>query len=383
MASVTTEPLVWRARYIWRVFLLSLSGLFVFLWVAVTSRAGKGTVAKASRRPDVSEFDDVTVEGCTAADAARVTPSRISTAVAFIADLTTYVSEIEGTTRARVPLPLGFREEQVEINGIRMGVTIGEHQDGPSRTAVVLIPGMFNSRVQNIMIRAARAAYFGEGLDVVIPDLRGFGETGRLNVAPPSGSWKEASDIAALCRWVRERLSSRAVFVSGFSYGASVALSAAVQAEAGVIDLCFAFSPFGEARSIIERLSSPLPLLDPFVPFQLFFGYLLRRHCHRRNNGSCTTFVEHFERHIAPWYGVSAEELYRRASPVEELSRITIPTMIVYALDDPIIPVSDALLVHRRARNNPAIRVVFQRRGGHFGRAMFLRCATLLHEMKA
>jgi len=310
-----------------------------------------------------------------------VTPSPVSTGLAFLADLTTYVSEIDGTTRRRVPLPPGFHEEQVEINGIRVAVTIAVHRDGHSRAAVILVPGMFNTRMQNVMIRTARAAFFDEGLDVVIPDLRGFGETGRLDPAPPSGSWKEGSDIAALAGWIRERLSPRAVFVCGFSYGASVALSAAVKAESGVIDGCLAFCPFGDAKAMIERLSTPLPILDPFAPFQLFFGYLLRRLCRRRHDGICTTFAAHFERQIAPYYGVSAEELYRLASPVEELSRITIPTVIVYALDDPIIPINDALSLQRHARTNRAIRVVFQRRGGHFGRAMFLRCAALLREM--
>jgi predicted alpha/beta-fold hydrolase len=54
---------------------------------------------------------------------------------------------------------------------------------------------------------------------------------------------------------------------------------------------------------------------------------------------------------------------------------------VVYALDDPIIPIGDALSVVRHARDNPSIRLIFRRCGGHFGRSMFRNCAPLLREM--
>jgi pimeloyl-ACP methyl ester carboxylesterase len=358
-----------RALYAWRVFLLSIAGVFVFLRVVSRASLRGRRATSADYRPIASDFDGAMIDGCTAAEATRIRPSRMSTALAFLADLPSYVSEINRPARRRVPRPPQFRDEIADINGIRMALTIGPHSDGRERTAVIFVPGLFNSRHQNVMIRTAQSA-FAEGFDVVIPDLRGFGETGRLNAAPPSGTWKEGSDVAALATWLRERLAPRAVLVTGFSYGGSVALAAAAKAELGAIDGCVAFCPFGDARSMIERLSTLPPLLDPFAGFQHFFEFLLRRLCRARNDGACRTFAEHFEHHIAGTYGVTAAALYELSSPIEELSRIAVPTTVVYALDDPVIPLSDALSLVRRAHTNPSIRVVFLRHGGHYGRAM-------------
>jgi alpha/beta superfamily hydrolase len=266
-AKPNVEPLAYRAVYTWRVIGLAVVGVLVFLRIALRASVRKLRVATPAYRATVIDFEGATMDGCTAASATHIRPSPIATSVAFLPDIPAYVTEIETDMRWRVPLPPRFREDRAEINGLRVAMTIGAHDDGHERAVLIIVPGMFNSRVQNVMIRTARTAFFSEGFDVVVPDLRGFGETGRIDPAPPSGTWKEGGDIAALAAWVRERLSSRAVFVCGFSYGASVALAAAADARHGVIDGCIAFSPFGDAKCLIDRLSTPPPALDPFAPF--------------------------------------------------------------------------------------------------------------------
>jgi uncharacterized protein len=78
------------------------------------------------------------------------------------------------------------------------------------------------------------------------------------------------------------------------------------------------------------------------------------------------TFRELDDAATAPLHGFAgAEDYYARASSLPFLSRITVPTLCISALDDPFLPPEATR--RARAAASPAVRFVMTERGGHAG----------------
>jgi predicted alpha/beta-fold hydrolase len=66
----------------------------------------------------------------------------------------------------------------------------------------------------------------------------------------------------------------------------------------------------------------------------------------------------------APQCGFAgAEDYYRQTSPAPRLTRIDVPTLIVAAADDPLVPVAP----FARHERSSAVRLLVTRSGGHLG----------------
>jgi predicted alpha/beta-fold hydrolase len=70
----------------------------------------------------------------------------------------------------------------------------------------------------------------------------------------------------------------------------------------------------------------------------------------------------------APLHGFAdAEDYYARASSLPILERISVPTLLLSAEDDPFLPPDVLDQVRRAAQRNPALGLSFVSRGGHVG----------------
>jgi predicted alpha/beta-fold hydrolase len=70
----------------------------------------------------------------------------------------------------------------------------------------------------------------------------------------------------------------------------------------------------------------------------------------------------------APLHGFTdAPDYYARASSLPILERISVPTLLLSAEDDPFLPPDVLAEVRRAARKNPALELSFVARGGHVG----------------
>lgn len=70
----------------------------------------------------------------------------------------------------------------------------------------------------------------------------------------------------------------------------------------------------------------------------------------------------------APVHGfTSARDYYARASSLQFLAKIETPTLLLSARDDPFLPAQVLERVERSVRDNPALTIEFQPRGGHVG----------------
>ena len=76
-------------------------------------------------------------------------------------------------------------------------------------------------------------------------------------------------------------------------------------------------------------------------------------------------FVDPIERISAPYYGVEAEELWRRASAKEHIADARVPVLVLHPEDDQVIPVEHARMLDEAASGNELVRVWILPGGGH------------------
>jgi predicted alpha/beta-fold hydrolase len=67
----------------------------------------------------------------------------------------------------------------------------------------------------------------------------------------------------------------------------------------------------------------------------------------------------------AQYYEISDEELYRKASPVNVVGDMEVPCVIVHALDDQVVPITEAYDMLAAAVDNPMVDALVVPAGGH------------------
>jgi hypothetical protein len=182
------------------------------------------------------------------------------------------------------------------------------------------------------------------------------------------------SDIFA---WLMEldRQRRTPVYLLGFSLGANMVLKLAGELGrdghrflAGVIsisapmDLGLCARRLGEFRNriyqrrFVSSMKRRLELRERLLPATLPWDRL----------DSIRTIYELDDLFTGPSFGFTgAEHYYSTQSAKLFLDRIAVPTLIVHAMDDPMIPFE--AYAHPALRQNPDIRLEITRFGGHIG----------------
>jgi predicted alpha/beta-fold hydrolase len=187
----------------------------------------------------------------------------------------------------------------------------------------------------------------------------------------------ETTDLAFALEKIVAEFPEAPVALAGVSLGGNVLLKflgergtnlPAQLAAAAAISV-----PFDLARSS-QRINRGFSTM-----YQRFFLDSLKRKAHeklarfpdlataRRIAGIRT--LEDFDNVItAPIHGYSdADDYYTRASSLPSLSAIRLNTLLLSAVDDPLLPPEVLEEVREAARENPALHIEFVRRGGHAG----------------
>jgi predicted alpha/beta-fold hydrolase len=270
---------------------------------------------------------------------------------------------VASRTRLRVPLPDG---------GSLLGDAWWAAGAAPKPLAL-LLHGLGGSSESKYMVRAAVALH-RRGVHVVRMNLRGAGE----GVTEASSLWHAGltSDVlAAAGALAREPRVANVVLV-GFSLGGNVALKLAGEIGADV-----ARSPV----RAVAALSAPLDLdavarrLDrwrglPYRAYVLRSAIAQARAFARAHAGATTldarrllrvtTMRGYDELVVAPMHGfASAADYYAAASAGPLLARVRLPTLLLHAEDDPIVP-GDTVRPFL-ARAPLCVRVEVSRHGGH------------------
>ncbi|HSK85931.1 MAG TPA: alpha/beta fold hydrolase [Rubrobacter sp.] len=255
--------------------------------------------------------------------------------------------------------------------GVRLLARCRWHEDRTDRSTIILVHGLGGSADAPYVLGAARLAYRA-GANVVRLNQRNCGRTEDLT--PTLYHSGMSGDLAAVVRELVGQDGLSRVLVAGFSMGGNLALKMAGEMGEGappaLVGVC-AISPavdLKETARNLERL--------PNRPYQWNFVRGLRRLVERKKElypkrydtrglDRLRTVRDFDELYTAPHGGFAdADDYYARSSALSFVPRIQVPTLIVHARDDPLVPCGP-LLCARGVSDNPHIVKATPPHGGH------------------
>jgi len=241
-----------------------------------------------------------------------------------------------------------------------------EHQSlEPARGQIVLLHGLEGS---------AAAGYFVSFTQEAL--MRGYG-VHRLNMRTCGGTEDLCetmyhSGLTGDTKFILEQLKPP-VFVVGFSLGGNVALKLA--GELGVTDLlagvCAISTPI-DLAACVRAIDKPSNIL-----YAKRFLKRLRERVRRMNRrvpqasrlegrDEVRTIWEFDDRFTAPLFGFgTAANYYATQSAMNFLDAIRVPTLLISAKDDPLVPFE--IYRHPAFQSNLALTLLATEHGGHLG----------------
>ncbi|CAA9450723.1 MAG: Hydrolase, alpha/beta fold family [uncultured Rubrobacteraceae bacterium] len=254
--------------------------------------------------------------------------------------------------------------------GVRLLARCRWHEDRAARATLILVHGLGGSADAPYVLGAARLAY-GAGANVVRLNQRNCGGTEHLT--PTLYHSGMSDDLAAVVRELVGRDGLSRVLVAGFSMGGNLALKMAgemgEESPSALLGVC-AISPALDLKETTRNLELPQNRL-----YQRAFVRALRRLVERKKElypglynvrelGRLRTVRDFDELYTAPHGGFAgADDYYARASAIRFIPRARVPTLIIHAQDDPLVPFGS--LRRPEVFGNPSIVTAEPPRGGH------------------
>lgn len=199
---------------------------------------------------------------------------------------------------------------------------------------------------------------------------------GLLNSAPRLYHSGETSDLDFIVQRLHAESPSSPIFVCGVSLGGNVLLKwlGELSAATAMITGAAAVSvPFDLARGsrYLEHGFSRLYAAHFLRTLKIKARAKARQFPGRideERGARATTFWEFDDAVTAPLHGFrDAADYYERSSSLGLLPRITVPTLLLSARDDPFVPLAVLNDADRESAANPEISREFTDRGGHVG----------------
>jgi len=260
------------------------------------------------------------------------------------------------------------------------GDSIAVHANGPQRSDIASFPvdpvvvisvhglaGCHRSRyVERLAWHVTQQGWFSYRMD-----MRGAGDSGlKSRFLYHAG---RSDDLLAVVRFVRLRHPHAKIFLCGFSLGASITLllmsdNAAI-ATCGLDGAIAVCPPLDLALSADHLQRGWNRIYDRVFAKALWQSLLQRPNAVRqlgaRMPAQRPTSLKAFDQRVtAPLGGFqSVEEYYSRFSTGPLVRQIQVPTLVIMAKDDPMIPFE----VAERTEWSSSTKLVATERGGHLG----------------
>ena len=236
---------------------------------------------------------------------------------------------------------------------------------------LILVHGLEGSS-ESGYARSMAAAALAAGFATHRYNMRGCGGSPwHRNANYHSG---QTSDLLHLAR-ERQRISGLPIFAVGYSLGGNIVLKlagelaeqgrdlfAGVCAVSAPIDLAASVQATGQPRNILYRrrfvnkLKERVRRRHPMAPDLFPLGPL----------SQVRTIYDFDDLYTAKIFGFgTANNYYRTQSSNQFLEHIRIPTLLVQAKDDPMVPF--AMYSHPALTKNPHLHLVAVDHGGHLG----------------
>jgi predicted alpha/beta-fold hydrolase len=262
--------------------------------------------------------------------------------------------------------PGQFNDHVVKgADGERIAATIGLQE--AARPGLIVVHGIFTSSRFDYVRQTAVRAYYEWGFNVAVLDLRSFGMTELTSPAPSTGGWKEGLDILALARYLKS-LGATSVGALGISLGGGCVVNAChyddtpEALDGGIL----AVSPPAVPKEVWGRLSEPVPRGHPRYPLhQAFEAALKTRVRSGRWPPEAEDMLHVMEYVSAPYYGLDADEIWRRSTGRDQVAEARVPLLILHPEDDPIVKVEQARILAEAAKGSDLVRVWILPHGSH------------------
>jgi uncharacterized protein len=242
---------------------------------------------------------------------------------------------------------------------------------GDARGEIVMVHGLEGSSDAGY-IRSMSQIALEQGYAVHRKNMRSCGGTESLcKTMYHAGLTSDTLEVIRTIR--RER--GNPVYLIGYSLGGNVALKLAGElgdAAAGLLDAVIAVSTPIDLAASVRKMSRR----ENWIYESRFLSRLKER-IRRRAAAmpgvydiarleTCKSVYEFDDRVTAPFFGFgTAANYYATQSSNQFLHKIRIPTLLIQAKDDPLIPFD--IYEDPAIRENPHIRLVAAEHGGHLG----------------
>ncbi len=219
---------------------------------------------------------------------------------------------------------------------------------------VLLVHGLGGSQNSSYMLRLAKRLS-EKGMMAVRVNLRGCGSGEGLSSLPYHAG--RSDDLFAVVQALHKLHPTKEIHVTGFSLGANLALKLAGEAPSHIAQTIAICPPLDLAKTV-AAIQKPM--------LTLYHRYYLKKLSQQAVHWCKTpirTLYEFDNTITAPLWGFSsADDYYRKSSCKHYLSQINHPCQILFAEDDPFIPLKGEEL-----SLSPYVQVWLTKRGGHLG----------------
>ena len=237
---------------------------------------------------------------------------------------------------------------------------------GPSDAPIVVLLHGLEGSVNSHYIQLMLDILVADGWQVVVMHFRTC--SGRLNRLARSYHAGETGDLAYLLQVLKNRFPKREISVVGFSLGGNVLLRYLVENPISPVSCAVAVSVPFELNKCSDYLAhvyhwSLLRSMKQKTIAKIKRG--LSMPVKITEVKSINSFRGFDELLTAPLHGFSsADDYYVKVSVRNHLKLIEYPTLIIHALDDPLVP-ADSVPTHEELSAH--IRFELTRQGGHVG----------------
>jgi predicted alpha/beta-fold hydrolase len=286
---------------------------------------------------------------------------------------------VQTVVASRIPRRWSYGWETWETMKIDLGsdgAVLAEaswHPGDPNgRPALVLLHGLEGSARSHYLVGMSRKAYIA-GFHAIRVNTRNCGGTEHLT--PTLYCAGLSQDVLAIVRAVRNHIRVPRIYAAAVSLGANILLKfLGEQGENGheYIRAAAVMSPPIELGLGVRRMQEPQNWVYQRYFVRKLIGRMRRKTLlfphigDMRRIARVRTIHEFDDLVTAPHFGFgTAENYYHMASSARVLGAIRVPTLIVQAKDDPMIPFD--MFLNSGIERNPYLRLLATEYGGHTG----------------
>jgi predicted alpha/beta-fold hydrolase len=239
-----------------------------------------------------------------------------------------------------------------------------------TRPTAVIVHGLEGSSDSQYVVGNSNKLWRA-GCNVVRMNMRNCGDTEALS--PTLYHSGLSNDVLAVMNFFVERHGLQSMSLIGYSMGGNLVLKLA--GELGTAAPAVLHSVIGVSPAVDLQPSADALHLRQNRLYELkFLHNLLRRfrrkamlfpRAYDRNRAAGIRSLREFDDRITAFYSgfTSADDYYDRAAAARVLDRIAVPSLILHALDDPFVRLSDES--RDKINANPNIALVESKHGGH------------------